>query len=131
MSSKSKRRRSQAKSKPRRSQREGFAYHEAGHAVIAYMQGLNLVKLWIVPANGKGRRTRRGVRMGRCQVSKGITCIHDQAIFALAGPAAETRYWGRTQLFSMFGDLADLEALGVREYLLHFWDGARFRVRIY
>jgi hypothetical protein len=79
----------------RRSQREGLAYHEAGHAVIAYAYAArNIKKISIAPkrVHHNGSWIETG---GRCVFGPGTHCnVLQLGATAAAGPEAERRYWG-------------------------------------
>ena len=106
--------------KSRRSQLEGIAFHDAGHAVIAYMKAQKIKRLSIAP------------KEGRCELSRRTrTCLHDAAVWLMAGPAAETRYWGRSQPLHMSGDIDTLIALGAWEKAASYFAIARGRVRLF
>jgi hypothetical protein len=94
--------------KHRRSQREGLAYHEAGHALYAYLGGARIVKLTLKP-DGKA--------LAYCRLSrKARLCTHDAGVLTVMGPAAEARYWGRWRYPNMLGDLTDLRKIVSPEY---------------
>jgi hypothetical protein len=107
--------------KHRRSQREGLAYHEAGHALYAYFCGAKIVKLTLKPD---------GQALGYCQLSrKARLSSHDAGVFLMMGPAAEARYWGRWRYRHMLGDVSDLRKLDLPELHGSCEALARFKVK--
>lgn len=97
---------------PRRGGLEGTAYHEAGHAVAAYLRNRRFTAITIVP---------EGATLGRCEFSGGPTAIEFDAesyrrtrdrietliIVSLAGVVAESIITGRRNWLGAHADLHD------------------------
>ncbi|MGB7345328.1 MAG: cell division protein FtsH [Pirellulaceae bacterium] len=72
------------------------AFHEAGHAVMAFSLGRPIEKVTIVP----GKMQFGGTRLGACKIQKGRTkstkdWLEDEALILLAGMVAEAHFTGR------------------------------------
>ncbi len=82
------------------------AYHEAGHAVMAFLVGRPVEKVTISPAHLQ----TGGMRLGACKVQKGRTkasqdSVEDQVLILLAGMVAERQV---TQRYCLGGADQDL-----------------------
>jgi len=96
------------------------AYHEAGHAVIAY---LKTAKFDFVSIEATGKETGR---MGRQFIEYGDFSHEAEACVSLAGLAAEYRYRRRLPLFLLLTDNQSREILDLmqaRRSLVSHWAG--------
>jgi hypothetical protein len=71
------------------------AYHEAGHAVMAYTLGRPVEKVTIIP----GKIQFGGTRLGACKIQKGRMkstkdWLEDEAMILLSGMVAESHWTG-------------------------------------
>lgn len=78
------------------SQRLATAFHEAGHAVMAFILGRQVHKITIAPSH----MAAGGMRLGACAIQKGRSKnsrdVHeDQILFLLAGMVAEAQLTDR------------------------------------
>jgi hypothetical protein len=85
------------------------AYHEAGHAVMAFTLGRPVEKVTIVP----GKMQFGGTRLGACKIQKGRTkstkdWLEDEAMILLAGMVAESHWTGN---YCQDGAAQDLRAV--------------------
>lgn len=76
-------------------QRMATAFHEAGHAVMAFSLGRLIEKVTIAP----GQLQTGGVRLGVCHLQKGrakasTDRLEDDVLILLAGMVAEARFTG-------------------------------------
>ncbi|QDT09492.1 cell division protein FtsH [Stieleria marina] len=88
------------------------AYHEAGHAVMAFSLGRPVEKVTIVP----GKMQFGGTRLGACKIQKGRTkstkdWLEDEAIILLAGMVAESHFTGKYCTAGAAQDLRAVERL--------------------
>jgi len=85
------------------------AYHEAGHAVMAFLVGRPVEKVTIAPA----QLQTGGFRLGACKVQKGRTkaskdVLEDEVLILLAGMVAESQF---THRYCPAGAAQDLRAV--------------------
>lgn len=88
------------------------AYHEAGHAVMAWSLGRLIQKVTIAPGKSAFGASRLGVcelRKGRTKASKDQ--VEDEALILLAGMVAEARFTGRYCQQGARQDLLAMEKL--------------------
>lgn len=72
------------------------AYHEAGHAVAAFLLGRQVHKVTIEP----GKSAFGALRLGTCQLAKGRTkpskdLLEEEVIILFAGMVAEAHFTGK------------------------------------
>lgn len=96
-------------------QRMATAYHEAGHAVMAFLLERQVHKITIEP----GQMQAGGIRLGACRLQKGRAKgshdpQEDEILFLLAGMVGES-HW--TQRYCFEGAAGDLSR--VRRLLAH------------
>lgn len=85
------------------------AYHEAGHAVMAYVLGRLVEKVTVSPA----QLQTGGFRLGACKMQKGRSRpskdhVEDEVLILLAGMVGESHY---TQRYCQAGAAQDLQAV--------------------
>jgi len=85
------------------------AYHEAGHAVVAFLVGRPVEKVTISPA----QMQTGGRRLGACKVQKGRSKassdpLEDEVLILFAGMVAERMLTGR---YCLHGAAQDLRAV--------------------
>ncbi|MEZ6128744.1 MAG: hypothetical protein R3C59_08680 [Planctomycetaceae bacterium] len=85
------------------------AYHEAGHAVMAFVVGRPVEKVTICPA----QLQTGGFRLGACKVQKGRSraskdALEDEVLILLAGMVAESQF---TDRYCAAGAAQDLRAV--------------------
>ncbi len=85
------------------------AYHEAGHAVMAFSLGRPIQKVTIAP----GKLQTGGVRLGACEMQKGRNkptddWLEDEVLILLAGMVAESHL---TEQYNPLGASQDLRAV--------------------
>ncbi len=85
------------------------AYHEAGHAVMAYALGRTVEKVTVSPA----QLQTGGFRLGACKMQKGRSRssqdrVEDEVLILLAGMVGESHY---TQRYCQAGAAQDLQAV--------------------
>lgn len=116
-----------------RSARLATAYHEAGHAVIAWKRGLKVKSATIVPGDGFDGRVRHSSALGRINIEfdgsdRARIRVETAIVVSLAGPEAQRRfnprswraYHGETD-YALVTDLA-LRANGSPETTQAFVD---------
>ncbi|GAB5402875.1 MAG: cell division protein FtsH [Aureliella sp.] len=89
--------------------RRQTAYHEAGHAVMAFSLGRPIQKVTIAP----GKLQTGGVRLGVCEMQKGRSkptddWLEDEVLILLAGMVAESHV---THQYNPRGASQDLRAV--------------------
>ena len=102
---------------------ERVAYHEAGHAVAAFEQGVPFEEVTIIPEGGMSRHLRRG-DFGRtfrpdARAGRGREQIEADIIVTFAGPAAEAKFGGRRNLVAARGDSASAAKLAAQVCTSH------------
>ncbi len=85
------------------------AYHEAGHAVMAYARGRTVEKVTI----SRAQLQTGGFRLGACKMQKGRAKssqdrLEDEVLILLAGMVGESHY---TQRYCQAGAAQDLQAV--------------------
>ena len=88
------------------------AYHEAGHAVMAWLVNRPVQKVTIA----SGRLQFGGIRLGACELKKGKARstddpLEDMALILLAGMVAEAKYTGRDATSGAREDLLQVQGL--------------------
>lgn len=86
------------------------AYHEAGHAVMALLQGRNVHRVSIVPKQS---------RLGDCQLRKDVARVakdplEAEALVLLAGLVGEAKYSGRYNPQAAGSDLLQVQRLAIQ-----------------
>ena len=92
--------------------RTATAYHEAGHAVMAWLVDRPVQKVTIA----SGRLQHGGIRLGVCELKKGKAKssddpLEDIALILLAGMVAEAKYTGRDAAAGAREDLLQVKGL--------------------
>ncbi len=103
---------SDAVSEVARQQLTATAFHEAGHAVMAWSLGFLIQKVTIAP----GKSQFGPARLGACELRKGRTKtshdqVEDQALILIAGMVAEARFTGHYCQRGAGQDLMGIERL--------------------
>ena len=90
--------------------RTATAYHEAGHAVVAYVLGRLVHKVTVEPGKSEFGASRLGVcRLGKGRHKASQDQLEDEVIILFAGMAAEARFTGR---YCQAGASEDLQRIG-------------------
>lgn len=93
-----------------------IAYHEAGHAVAAFIEGVPLGPITIIPDGNVQRNLRRrdlgnGFRPDVRRAANNRQKIEAEVIATFAGPAAEDAFTGRRNRYAAQDDYPDIKKI--------------------